>query len=129
MLTSFYGPDGIYPSGKLAMDTSGNLYGTTTYGGPYSLGTVFKVDTSGTKTVIYNFIFDDEEFLLDTHGAYPLAGLIMDNKAVSMAPHLTAALMAGGQCSRSYKRHTDSAPQFHRREYRPGISSIRVDPE
>lgn len=40
------------------MDTSGNLYGTTVYGGSSTsrgYGTVFKLDTSGTKTVPYSF--------------------------------------------------------------------------
>lgn len=44
VLYSFTGtPDGENPSGSaLLRDTSGNLYGTTYYGGAYGCGTVFK---------------------------------------------------------------------------------------
>ena len=34
--------DGVYPNG-LVLDSSGNLYGTTTFGGAYGYGTVFKI--------------------------------------------------------------------------------------
>jgi len=46
--------DGELPSG-LILDAQGNLYGTTTFGGRYQYGTVFKVDPSGNETVLYNF--------------------------------------------------------------------------
>ncbi len=36
-------PDGSYPLGSLAVDSRGNLYGTTQNGGDYGLGTVFKL--------------------------------------------------------------------------------------
>jgi len=42
VLYSFDGEDGSLPSG-LIFDTAGNLYGTTTYGGAYGLGTAFKI--------------------------------------------------------------------------------------
>ncbi|MFZ0418252.1 MAG: choice-of-anchor tandem repeat GloVer-containing protein [Candidatus Sulfotelmatobacter sp.] len=35
--------DGYYPKGGLILDSSGNLYGTTNYGGYYNSGTVFEV--------------------------------------------------------------------------------------
>lgn len=37
------------------MDGSGNLYGTTEFGGSGSYGTVYKIDPNGKETVIYNF--------------------------------------------------------------------------
>jgi uncharacterized repeat protein (TIGR03803 family) len=37
------GVDGWEPYGGLVMDAAGNLYGTTSYGGAYGYGTVFKV--------------------------------------------------------------------------------------
>ena len=53
--------DGDFPDG-LILDAAGNVYGTTQGGGANSSanagiggGTVFKVDSTGTETVLYNF--------------------------------------------------------------------------
>jgi uncharacterized repeat protein (TIGR03803 family) len=46
--------DGELPS-SLIIDPQGNLYGTTTFGGRYLYGTVFRVDPSGHETVLYSF--------------------------------------------------------------------------
>jgi uncharacterized repeat protein (TIGR03803 family) len=63
VLHTFTGPkDGSYPLGVI-IDSSGNLYGIADSGGDtikktnweYGLGTVFKVDTSGTFSVLYTF--------------------------------------------------------------------------
>jgi uncharacterized repeat protein (TIGR03803 family) len=55
------GTDGTAP-GSLIRDPAGNLYGITYWGGAFSgelyndnSGTVFKVDTTGKKTVLHNF--------------------------------------------------------------------------
>jgi uncharacterized repeat protein (TIGR03803 family) len=55
----------------LALDAVDNLYGTTSHGGTFGMGTVFKLDTAGTYTVLYNF-----SGLAD--GGVPLAGLVPD---------------------------------------------------
>jgi uncharacterized repeat protein (TIGR03803 family) len=56
VLHSFTGtPDGSEPIAGLVMDDAGNLYGTTQLGGSSNGGTVFKVDTTGKETVLYNF--------------------------------------------------------------------------
>jgi uncharacterized repeat protein (TIGR03803 family) len=47
--------DGKYPYGGLAIDSAGNLYGTTSAGGTNNLGTVFKITSAGTKSTIYSF--------------------------------------------------------------------------
>jgi uncharacterized repeat protein (TIGR03803 family) len=47
--------DGGTPESGLIRDSRGNLYGTTYAGGTDGAGTVFKVDTSGQETVLYNF--------------------------------------------------------------------------
>jgi uncharacterized repeat protein (TIGR03803 family) len=49
--------DGAQPTGNLVLDSEGNLYGTTTWGGAVvpALGTVFKVTPSGTETVLHTF--------------------------------------------------------------------------
>jgi uncharacterized repeat protein (TIGR03803 family) len=43
------------PGTGVVRDAAGNLYGTTAEGGPFSSGTVFKVDTTGKETVLYYF--------------------------------------------------------------------------
>jgi uncharacterized repeat protein (TIGR03803 family) len=47
--------DGNSPEAGLIRDANGNLYGTTVAGGSSFAGTVFKLDASGTETVLYNF--------------------------------------------------------------------------
>ncbi len=64
--------DGFNPTGPLAEDSTGNFYGTTRFGGPNGLGTVFKINASGKKTVLYSFTgFTD--------GCDPTAGVILDS--------------------------------------------------
>ena len=72
MLYSFKGyPDGGKPEAGLIMDKSKNLYGTTATGGAYGNGTVFKVTSSGTETVLYSFGSIPD-------GNTPWGGVIMD---------------------------------------------------
>lgn len=77
---SFKGsPDGEYPSGPL-VDLNGSLYGTTEYGGNggacenYTCGTVFKMSTTGSENVIYNFHggdgWDPESGLIKLNGLF-----------------------------------------------------------
>ncbi len=72
VLYSFTGTDGQYPS-KLVMDSVGNLYGTTMFGGSDDWGTVFKLDRNGTMTVLHNFTEGTGD------GLMPIEGLIMDS--------------------------------------------------
>ena len=65
-------PDGSNPRADLVMDTAGNLYGTTLYGGTSGVGTVFELSPSGTETVRHSFAASH------TDGHYPYAGLLMD---------------------------------------------------
>ena len=77
--------DGIIPTG-LVIDPQGNLYGTTTYGGTYGNGTVFRVDSSGNETILYSFrgagVGD---------GASPVSGLTRDSQG-----NLYGATLDGG---------------------------------
>jgi uncharacterized repeat protein (TIGR03803 family) len=66
--------DGEGPGGGLVRDSSGNLYGTAHFGGVSGKGVAFKLDTSGTETVLHTFTGGAD-------GAEPNAGLIMDNAA------------------------------------------------
>jgi uncharacterized repeat protein (TIGR03803 family) len=69
------GTDGGTPYEGLVLDTSGNLYGTTTGGGASGIGTVFELaknsDGSCTETVLYSFAGG-------TDGATPWASLTFD---------------------------------------------------
>ena len=62
--------DGARPNAALVADSAGNFYGTTTSGGTYSYGTVFKITTSGGFTLLHSFDGDGSD------GANPYAGLI-----------------------------------------------------
>src|SRR5271170_792077 len=67
--------DGATPAGKLIMDSSGNLYGLTEYGGAQTLGwgTIFKVDsTTWKETVLYRFSGGAD-------GGYAFGGLVFDS--------------------------------------------------
>lgn len=66
------GKDGIYPAfGSLLLDSGRNLYGTTSYGGAYDNGIVFRIDPTGKETVLYAFSGK-------TDGGVPYSGLISD---------------------------------------------------
>src|ERR1700722_4624603 len=47
--------DGSYPAAGLFLANDQNFYGTTTSGGAYGFGTVFKLTPSGTLTPLYSF--------------------------------------------------------------------------
>jgi uncharacterized repeat protein (TIGR03803 family) len=70
------GTDGVAPGlGDLIWDQQGNIYGTTIEGGTSGLGTVYELTPSGngyTESFLYSFSGPD--------GAYPYAGLVLDNK-------------------------------------------------
>lgn len=56
VLSHFSRPDqGNAPSAGLVQDADGNLYGTTTLGGAFGFGTIFKIARSGTQTTLYSF--------------------------------------------------------------------------
>ncbi len=65
-------PDGQWGFSGLVRDDVGNLYGTTEYGGSFNLGSVFKLDTKGTMTVLHSFEGGTKD------GKFPTAGLVRD---------------------------------------------------
>jgi uncharacterized repeat protein (TIGR03803 family) len=66
------GSDGGSPEGGLLADANGNLYGTAVVGGKSNDGTVFKIASDGTFSVLYAFAGG-------TDGANPVGTLIADN--------------------------------------------------
>src|SRR5206468_8407964 len=47
--------DGLKPVGALVQGADGNFYGTTQNGGSGNRGTVFKITTTGTTTILHSF--------------------------------------------------------------------------
>ena len=75
VLYSFTGQtDGAYPWEPLVLDAQGNLYGTTSEGGIYGYGTVYKMSQSGNETVMYNF------GSLPNDGSYPIGAMVLDGQ-------------------------------------------------
>jgi uncharacterized repeat protein (TIGR03803 family) len=48
-------PDGNNPTAALVLGTDGNFYGTTSAGGTYNEGTVFKITAGGVLTTLHSF--------------------------------------------------------------------------
>lgn len=80
------GTDGAIPVGGVILDASGNVYGTTSAGGAYALGTIFqlKPGTPWTENILHDFQDAND-------GAVPYAGLIADK-----AGNLYGAATEGG---------------------------------
>jgi uncharacterized repeat protein (TIGR03803 family) len=78
--------DGAVPMGSLLLGADGDLYGTTTQGGPATFGTVFKITPRGRETIRHAFA-----------GAYdgmlPLGTLISDADG-----NLLGTTAYGGSC-------------------------------
>ena len=80
VLHSFNGTDGTLPGGRLLLDASGTVYGTTSGGGSKSAGTGFTLlppinpGDPWTESVLYNFSGGSAD------GGSPDAGVVMDAK-------------------------------------------------
>jgi uncharacterized repeat protein (TIGR03803 family) len=75
VLYSFPGKvDGILPRSGVALDSAGNLYGTTASGGNKGAlgGTVYKVDAAGKYSLLYGFSGYE-------NGSSPYAGVVLDS--------------------------------------------------
>lgn len=81
VLYSFTYTSGAYPYAGVVMDSSGNLYGTTVYGGSGGLGTAFELTPPAapggawTQTVLHHFTGGSD-------GANPYGGLTMGGSGV-----------------------------------------------
>jgi uncharacterized repeat protein (TIGR03803 family) len=76
VLYRFMGEDGQQPEGSaLIFDKTGNLYGTTSQGGTYGLGTVYELSPSNgswTESVLWNFGPSTQD------GTNPRGGVVFD---------------------------------------------------
>jgi len=81
------GSDGNTPQSNLVRDASGNLYGTTLFGGVDGWGVVFKLSRAGGETVLYSFTDGSD-------GANPSSGLTTDASG-----NLYGTTFAGGDTS------------------------------
>ncbi len=66
-------PDGSKPQAGLVLDASGNIYGTTSYGGASHNGAVFEITSGGAESVLYSFAGGIAD------GANPMGSLVMDS--------------------------------------------------
>ncbi|MGO9084012.1 MAG: choice-of-anchor tandem repeat GloVer-containing protein [Candidatus Sulfotelmatobacter sp.] len=82
------GADGATPLASVVMDPAGNLYGTTNYGGSAcDCGVVFKMDPSGSETILHSFTGQSD-------GGSPRGSLILDS-----AGNLYGTTIGGGNGS------------------------------
>jgi uncharacterized repeat protein (TIGR03803 family) len=65
--------DGAWPFGALVQGSDGDFYGTTNWGGTYWNGTVFKIGSGGTLSLLYSFCGENNGC---SDGAAPTAGLV-----------------------------------------------------
>jgi uncharacterized repeat protein (TIGR03803 family) len=88
--TFTFGADANSPAAGLTFDSAGNLYGTSTLGGAFNYGAVFKVDKSGKEMVVQSFDFND--------GWWPTASLIRDSEGRFYGT--AGGGSGGGKCGR-----------------------------
>jgi uncharacterized repeat protein (TIGR03803 family) len=67
------GADGGQPYGGVILDSAGDLYGTTQFGGSANAGVVYKLDAAGNYAVLYSFKG------YPTDGQNPYAGVVLDS--------------------------------------------------
>lgn len=73
VMHSFTGtPDGAGPYAELTLDSAGDVLGTTSGGGKYNYGTVFKITAAGQEKILYSFTGG-------TDGATPEGQLLLDS--------------------------------------------------
>jgi uncharacterized repeat protein (TIGR03803 family) len=84
------GADGIGPAGSLVRDASGNLYGTTSQGGTYGVGTVFELTAGGALKVLHSFNTDGKD------GQNSWAGLVRDGSGNLFGTTLLGGIYGSG---------------------------------
>lgn len=100
--------DGTTPSAPLIQGKDGALYGTTSSGGTFGAGTVFKITMDGTYTLLYSFGASP------TDGLTPVAALLegadgnfYGTTASGGANHCVQSPQSGGNCGTVFKITSD----------------------
>jgi uncharacterized repeat protein (TIGR03803 family) len=86
--------DGGEPTGDLLVDSAGNLFGTTSIGGSYQAGTVFKLSPAPGGGYSYSILYSFTGTTVD--GGQPNGGLVMDSAGNLYGTTMTAAIPPGG---------------------------------
>jgi uncharacterized repeat protein (TIGR03803 family) len=105
--------DGAEPQGPLVRDADGNLFGAALQGGTNNKGTIFKLATNGTLTVLHSFTGGRD-------GSAPQGGLLMDN-----AGNLFGSTLTGGDSSNGTVFEITKSGRFKRlRSFTGGSDGI-----
>ena len=91
------GTDGSDAQGAVAIDSAGNVYGTTVGGGASNFGTVYKVSSDGTGTVLHSFAGGSD-------GSAPTGGITRDKVG-----NLYGTIGYGGTSNLGYVFKIDTA--------------------
>lgn len=86
------GTDGQNPPAGVTLDSAGNLYGTSSFGGVYGNGAIYKLSHSAsgwTESIIYSFQGLDD-------GQNPVGGVILDAKGNLYGGTFDGGANAGG---------------------------------
>ncbi|HUI85417.1 MAG TPA: choice-of-anchor tandem repeat GloVer-containing protein [Candidatus Binatia bacterium] len=97
--------DGSAPSGQLLQLSDGNFYGTTSVGGPYFRGTVFKITPSGTLTSLYSFCHQYN----CPDGATPFSGLMQATDGTLYGTTLGGGVYGCSTCGTIFKITTNGS--------------------
>jgi uncharacterized repeat protein (TIGR03803 family) len=117
VLHNFMGPpsDGGNPVGAPALDSTGNLYGTTAFGGRYGLGSLFTLTPDGVESTLHSFG-------LGADGSEPYSGLTID---ASDNVYGTTTLGGGGYDGGTVFKALPSGTEFTLHSFgRPGDGSL-----
>jgi uncharacterized repeat protein (TIGR03803 family) len=82
--------DGENPLAGLTIDSAGNLYGTTSEGGAFDVGTVFEIDAQGKESILHSFWGGD--------GLGPMASVIRTATGVFHGTAMNGGKPEGGSC-------------------------------
>jgi len=99
VLHNFAPTTGAYPVVGVIGEPAGNLYGTTTVGGTSGQGVVYKLETAGQYSVLFNFTGGAD-------GGQPYAGVIGDS-----AGNLYGTTSAGGAANAGVLYKLDTSGQ------------------